>query len=77
VEVILKNRLRKKTGVKDPVIVPKPFTITSGPFSIFPSVLESEALLQVMFYTIFNVIALTNSAGTASPSAEAILDQTF
>ncbi|KAJ8593596.1 hypothetical protein M405DRAFT_731193 [Rhizopogon salebrosus TDB-379] len=77
VEVILKNRLRKKTGVEDPVIVPKPLTITSGPFSILPSVLESEALLQVMFYSIYNVIALTNSAGTAPPSAEAILDQTF
>lgn len=77
VEVILKNRLRKKTGVKDPVIVPKPLTITSGPFQILPSVLESEALLQVMFYAIYNVIALTNSAGTAPPSAEAILDQTF
>jgi hypothetical protein len=54
-EVILRNRLPKKTGVKDPVIVPKPSTITSGPFSILPSFLESEALLQVMLYAIFNV----------------------
>ncbi|KAG2742887.1 hypothetical protein P692DRAFT_20878924 [Suillus brevipes Sb2] len=53
-EVILRNRLPKKTGVKDPVIVPKPSTITSGPFSILPSFLESEALLQVMLYAIFN-----------------------
>ncbi|KAG1769710.1 hypothetical protein EV702DRAFT_1250808 [Suillus placidus] len=30
-----------------------------------------------MFYAIYNVIALTNSVGTAPPSAEAILDQTF
>lgn len=77
VEVILKKRLRKKTGVEDPVIVPKPLTIASGPFSILPSVLESEALLQVMFYSIYNVVALTNNAGTAPPSSEAILDQAF
>ncbi|KAG2337077.1 hypothetical protein BDR05DRAFT_1048825 [Suillus weaverae] len=77
VEVILKNRLWKKTGVKDLVIVLKPLAITSGPFSILPSILESEALLQVMFYAIYNVIALTNSVGMAPPSAEAILNQTF
>ncbi|KAJ8586724.1 hypothetical protein M405DRAFT_822894, partial [Rhizopogon salebrosus TDB-379] len=54
--LILKNRLRKKTGVEDPVI--------------------SEALLQVMFYSIYNVIALTNSVGTA-PLSAAIIDQAF
>ncbi|KAG2028296.1 hypothetical protein BDR03DRAFT_1020001 [Suillus americanus] len=77
VEVILKNRLWKKTGVKDLVIVLKPLAIMSGPFSILPSILESEALLQVMFYAIYNVSALTNSVGMAPPSAEAILNQTF
>jgi len=77
VEVILKSILRKRTGQDDPVIVPKPLTIPTGPFSILPSVLESEALLQVLFYSIYNVVSLTNSAGTAPPSAEAILDQAF
>ncbi|KIY73143.1 hypothetical protein CYLTODRAFT_387655 [Cylindrobasidium torrendii FP15055 ss-10] len=73
VETILMNRLRKKTGLQDPVIVPRPFPVTRGPFSIIPSTFESEALLQVMFYSIFNVLAGTEEA--TPPSAEAILDQ--
>lgn len=77
VENILRNRLRKKTGVAEPVIVPKPFGVTFGPFAIIPSSFESEALLQVMFYSLYNILVLTESAGSAPPSAEAILDQTL
>jgi hypothetical protein len=75
VETILRNRLRKRTGVADPVIIPKPFGVTSGPFSIIPSTFESDALLQVMFYGPYNILVLTYSSGSAPPSAEAILDQ--
>ncbi|EEB94076.1 hypothetical protein MPER_07176, partial [Moniliophthora perniciosa FA553] len=46
-----------------------------GPFSIITSTFESEALLQVIFYSIYNVLVLTASSGTAPPSGEAILDQ--
>ncbi|KAF9235714.1 hypothetical protein BU15DRAFT_51032 [Melanogaster broomeanus] len=77
VEVVLKAWIKKKTGVADPVIVPKPIGIETGPFSILPSLLESEALLQVMFYAIYNILVLTEAAGTTPPSAEAILDQAF
>ncbi|KAH7902943.1 hypothetical protein BJ138DRAFT_1108097, partial [Hygrophoropsis aurantiaca] len=77
VEVVLKARLRKKTGVADPVIVPQPLNIENGPFSILSFALESEALLQVIFYSIYNVLVLKQSTGTAPPSGEAILDQAF
>ncbi|KAH7907045.1 hypothetical protein BJ138DRAFT_1015142, partial [Hygrophoropsis aurantiaca] len=77
VEIVLKARLRKKTGVADPVIVPHPLNIENGPFSILSSALESEALLQVIFYSIYNVLVLKQSTGTAPPSGEAILDQAF
>ncbi|KAJ7220823.1 hypothetical protein GGX14DRAFT_432210 [Mycena pura] len=75
VETILINRLRKKTGIADPVIVPKPINITHGPFAIISSCFESEALLQVLFYSLYNILVLTESSGAAPPSAEAILDQ--
>ena len=75
VENILKARLKKKTGTADPVIVPKPFGVTSGPFSIVPTAFETESLLQVMFYALYNTLVFTDSAGSAPPSAEAILDQ--
>ncbi|KAF8060768.1 hypothetical protein FPV67DRAFT_1423562 [Lyophyllum atratum] len=75
VENILRSRLKKKTGVEEPVLVPKPFSITSGPFSTIPAAFESKALLQVMFYSIFNILTITDSTGSAPQSAEAILDQ--
>ncbi|KAH0838891.1 hypothetical protein J3R83DRAFT_7318 [Lanmaoa asiatica] len=77
VETVLKVRLKKNTGETDPVIVPKPIGIETGPFSILPSLLESEVLLQVMFYAIYNILVLTEAAGMTPPSAEAILDQAF
>ncbi|KAF8910386.1 hypothetical protein CPB85DRAFT_1413971 [Mucidula mucida] len=75
VEIILLNRLRKKTGTSEPVIIPEPIGITEGPFAIMASTFESEALLQVMFYAVYNVLAATEETGEAPPSAEAILDQ--
>lgn len=67
VELVLRNRLKKKTGAEDPVLVPKASNITHGPFSILASVFESEVLLQIMFYGIFNVVSLTDAAGSAPP----------
>ncbi|KAG6853526.1 hypothetical protein C0991_003446 [Blastosporella zonata] len=75
VENVLRNRLKKKTGVKEPVLVPKPFVVKSGPFANLPAAFESKALLQVVFYAIFNILAITDSTGSVPPSAEAILDQ--
>ncbi|KAM6497717.1 hypothetical protein JOM56_005665 [Amanita muscaria] len=74
VETILMNRLRKN-GIQDPVIVPKPFTVTKGPYSIIPATFESEALTQVMFYAIFNVLVMTDKSGNTPPSGEAIMGQ--
>ncbi|KAF9073193.1 hypothetical protein BDP27DRAFT_1381774 [Rhodocollybia butyracea] len=80
VEVILRKRLMKQNpSVVDPVLVPKPLNVSlGGPFAIIPSTFESEALLEVMFYAIHNVLALTDDGpGSSStpPSGEAILDQ--
>lgn len=75
VENVLRNRLKKKTGVDDPLIVPTPLGITSGPFAALSKVFECEVLLQVMFFAVRNVVELTDASGTTPPSAEAILDQ--
>ncbi|KAG5634486.1 hypothetical protein H0H81_001778 [Sphagnurus paluster] len=75
VENILRNRLKKKTGVVEPVLVPKPFGIISGPFSTIPDAFESPVLLQIIFYSIYNILTITDEADSAPPSAEAILDQ--
>ena len=75
VEVVLRNRLKKKTGVQDPVIVPKPLNIERGPFYTLPSCFESEVLVQIFFYGIYNILTITDASGAAPPSAEAILDQ--
>lgn len=77
VEVVLRNRLHKQTGVEDPVIVPRPLNISSGPFSTLSSVFESEVLLQIMFFGIYNVVCTTDETGSAPQSAEAILDQSL
>jgi E3 ubiquitin-protein ligase UBR1 len=69
VENVFKVRL-KNMGATDPVIVPKPV----GPFSIIP-MFETEMLLQVMFYALYNTLVLTDSASSAPPPAEAIRDQ--
>ncbi|KAE9403494.1 hypothetical protein BT96DRAFT_917440 [Gymnopus androsaceus JB14] len=73
-----RNKREEVEGIPDPVWVPKPLNVSpGGPFAVIPSTFESEALLQVMFYAIFNVLALTEHTGSGSvpPSGEAILDQ--
>ncbi|KAI0719055.1 hypothetical protein C8T65DRAFT_604021 [Cerioporus squamosus] len=75
VEVVLRNRLKKKTGVQDPVIIPRPLNITKGPFTALSSAYESEVLVQIFFYGIYNILTITDASGAAPPSAEAILDQ--
>ncbi|KAA1468351.1 hypothetical protein DENSPDRAFT_833612 [Dentipellis sp. KUC8613] len=74
VETVLLNHLKKK-GVADPVIVPKPMQIPSGPFTNLAASFESPVLLQIMFYSIYLVLLLTESGGSSPPSGEAILDQ--
>ncbi|OSX68023.1 hypothetical protein POSPLADRAFT_1129207 [Postia placenta MAD-698-R-SB12] len=75
VETVLRNRHKRKTGVEDPVIVPKLADFGNGPFSTIPSVFESEVLLQIIFYGIYNILILTDAQGVTPPSSEAILDQ--
>ncbi|KAI0638910.1 hypothetical protein C8Q77DRAFT_1078285 [Trametes polyzona] len=75
VEIVLRNRLKRKLGVKDPVIVPHKLNITKGPFVTLPSAFESEVLVQIFFYGIYNILTLTDATDAAPPSAEAILDQ--
>jgi E3 ubiquitin-protein ligase UBR1 len=75
VEGILAARLKKKGNV-DPVIVPKRVEIPAGsPFdNIISTAFESEVLLQVLFYALFNAF-LTIEEKQEPDSAEAILDQ--
>ncbi|KAH9850612.1 hypothetical protein C2E23DRAFT_734790 [Lenzites betulinus] len=75
VEIVLRARLKRKLGVPDPVIVPKKLNITKGPFVTLPSAFESEVLVQIFFYGIYNILTLTDATDAAPPSAEAILDQ--
>ncbi|KAF7365509.1 E3 ubiquitin-protein ligase [Mycena venus] len=75
VERILLARLRRTTGIAEPVLVPKPLEIGDGPFAALQAGWESAALMQVLFYALQNVLVLTEEAGAAPPSAEAILDQ--
>ena len=74
VEAVLRTRAQKR-GREDPVIIPKPLSIQSGPFVILPAVFESEVLLQILFYSIYNVLSITDNTGTTPPAAEAIFDQ--
>ncbi|KAH9920331.1 uncharacterized protein B0H18DRAFT_1086433 [Fomitopsis serialis] len=75
VETALRNRLKRKTGVEDPVLTPRPLDFKTGAFSRIPAIFESEVLLQIIFYGIYNIIMITDAEGTTPPSSEAILDQ--
>jgi E3 ubiquitin-protein ligase UBR1 len=85
VETIYKKRMAKKTGKKEweVVIPPKPFGVSHGPYKAVSDVWEGDVIIQIIFYAVRNVLALTDaipsSGGPASspPSAEAILDQTL
>lgn len=75
VDGVLKSRLAK-AGIKEPVIIPRPYRIVSGPFTGLPDVLKSTVLLQVMFYTIHNFVdGLSLTEGAVS--TDAILEQAF
>ncbi|KAJ7758417.1 hypothetical protein B0H14DRAFT_3598370 [Mycena olivaceomarginata] len=74
VERILLARLRRTTGVAEPVLVPKPLGISDGPFVALQAGGE-RGLMQVLFYALHNVLVITEEGGAAPPSAEAILDQ--
>lgn len=75
VDGVLKAKLTKG-GMKDPIIIPKPYKITTGPFIYLEDVLKSPVLLQIMFYTISNFVdGPTMTEG--SVSTDAILDQAF
>ncbi|KAF8584966.1 hypothetical protein K439DRAFT_1633097 [Ramaria rubella] len=75
VEAVLKARLKKRTGVADPIIVPKPLDIPFGPFVNLTMVFQSSVLHQIIFFLIYNVLNQTEMTGIAPASAEAILDQ--
>ncbi|THH04445.1 hypothetical protein EW145_g5517 [Phellinidium pouzarii] len=75
VESILKARLKKKTKVADPVIIPRSIGINFGPYQALTTVFDSAIFLQVIFYCINNI--LTETTDKPPPSSEAILDQTL
>ncbi|KDR68822.1 hypothetical protein GALMADRAFT_1032198 [Galerina marginata CBS 339.88] len=83
VETVLRKRIEKRTGKKDweVVLTPKPFGVTEGPYKGVSDVWEREVMMQIMFYAVWNVLVVTDSAatsggaGSSPPSAEAILDQ--
>lgn len=68
VENTLREKLKKKLqreGKPDRewVYVPKKFGVADGVYKDIPKVFESEVLLQIMFYTVFNVLVLTEGGG--------------
>ncbi|EAU93649.2 hypothetical protein CC1G_02879 [Coprinopsis cinerea okayama7 len=75
----VENMLRAKTkkrfakegkGDQEWVYVPKKFGVTEGPYKDIPRVFESEVFLQILFYTVYNVLVLTESSGgQAAPAA--------
>ncbi|KAJ7725312.1 hypothetical protein B0H16DRAFT_1384303 [Mycena metata] len=76
VERILLARLKRTTGLAEPVIVPKPIEIEEGsPFKKLEEAWESEVLMQILFCALQNVLMLSDEA--APTAAEAILDQTL
>ncbi|KAH7103274.1 hypothetical protein BKA62DRAFT_636830 [Auriculariales sp. MPI-PUGE-AT-0066] len=75
VEAILKTRIRNKTGATDPVLVPKAINVPHGPFEMLPWVMTSEALIQIMFHSVNNVLVQSEAAGAVPASADAVLDQ--
>ncbi|KAK7453361.1 E3 ubiquitin-protein ligase ubr1 [Stygiomarasmius scandens] len=100
VEGVLKARiLRKhrrqqsqKKGEEEPVLVPRRMPIPSNsPYVALPAAFESEVLMQIMFFAVWNVVMETDAdalakrgasgaggvgrTGTPPPSGEAILDQ--
>ncbi|KAF4623369.1 hypothetical protein D9613_001400 [Agrocybe pediades] len=83
VENVLRKRMEKRTGKKEweVVLPPKPFGVTEGPYKGVSDVWERDIIMQVLFYAIWNVLVVTDSAtaagstGASPPSAEAILDQ--
>ena len=77
VETTLKQRLKKKTGIADPVIVPKPIEIRHGPYQVLSNVFDSRVLLHVVFFSISNILLFTEAEDKPAPSPEAILDQTL
>lgn len=75
VENVLKAK-QTKSGHVNPIILPKRYSITTGPFVALQNVLKSTVLLQIMFYTVHNIVEgppLTEGA----VSTDAILDQAF
>ena len=75
VEAILKARITRKTSAEDPVIVPKAISIPQGPFEMLPWVMTSEVLVQIIFYSVYNVLAAVEASGSTPASADAVLDQ--
>lgn len=73
VEATLKTRIKKKTGAQDPVIVPQPMKIPSGPFRHLNRVFSCPTMLRIIYYSIANI--LSNAEDKPPPSSEAILDQ--
>jgi E3 ubiquitin-protein ligase UBR1 len=75
VSSILRDRIKKKTGISDPVLIPRALGIQGGPFTAVSSALLSESLLRIVYHSIANVIRQTDFAGAIPASADAILDQ--
>ncbi|KIY52668.1 hypothetical protein FISHEDRAFT_34734 [Fistulina hepatica ATCC 64428] len=71
-EVLAKRMESKRNG--HTVLIPKTFSeqVTHGPFAILPAVFESDVLLQIVFYTVCNILEVSASP---PPGMEAVLEQ--
>jgi E3 ubiquitin-protein ligase UBR1 len=72
VEGILKARLTRKTGIANPVIVPKRMGITEGPFVALAATFSSTAFLKILVFGIYNAMP---GIRQTTHSSDAVLDQ--
>jgi E3 ubiquitin-protein ligase UBR1 len=63
VDTKIRVRLKKVTDVSNPLIVPNPFSVESGPFSEMASPSESVVLLHVMFYSFYSILPIRKCSG--------------
>jgi E3 ubiquitin-protein ligase UBR1 len=77
VESILKTRITRRTGRKNPVVEPRTLDISDGPFMTLNQTFESHVLLRILAVGLYNTAVRTDLEGPSSgaQSTDAVLDQ--
>ena len=77
VEGILKSRITRLTGRKNPVVEPQVLHIGDGPFVALSQTLESDVLLRILAVGLYNTAVRTDleEPSSGAQSTDAVLDQ--